>query len=145
MLALAIIVHNIPEGMAVGIGFASALFGNFESLIASAFILSIGIGIQNFPEGAAISLPYYSAGGSRRKAFFIGVLSGIVEPIASLISIMLAFLIEPFLPYFLSFAAGAMIYVVIEDIVPSLKSEKIGTYALIIGFLIMMILDVSLG
>lgn len=145
MLALAIVIHNIPEGMAVGVAFASAIYGNFETLIMSAFVLSIGIAVQNFPEGAAISLPYRSEGMSRGKSFLLGMLSGVVEPIAGFLAIVFAFFVEPLLPYFLAFAGGTMIYVVVEEIVPEFNGKKIGTYALVMGFLIMMILDVALG
>jgi ZIP family zinc transporter len=145
MLYFAITLHNIPEGMAVGVALASTLYGNFESLIASALVFSIGIAVQNFPEGAAISLPLRSSGKSRLKSFWYGTLSGIVEPIAGVITIIFAFILEPILPYLLAFAAGAMIFVVIEELVPEIVGERMGTYALIIGFVIMMILDVALG
>ena len=147
LLALAITLHNIPEGMAVGIVFANAISGNFENLILSAFTLSIGIAIQNFPEGAAISLPL-KANNSKIKAFLIGVFSGVVEPIAAIITILMASIINPLLPYLLAFAAGAMIYVVFEELIPESNQNgisKIGTYSAILGFIIMMTLDVMLG
>lgn len=147
LLALSITLHNIPEGMAVGIIFANALSGNFENLIMSAFTLSIGIAIQNFPEGAAISLPLKSDN-SKFKAFIMGVSSGIVEPIAAIITIVMASIINPLLPFLLAFAAGAMIYVVFEELLPEANQNgisKIGTYSAVLGFIIMMVLDVMLG
>lgn len=144
MLVLAVTLHNIPEGMAVGVVFAGVLSQNSDITIAGAFALSVGIAIQNFPEGAIISLPLKSEGVGRGKAFIYGILSGIVEPIGSIITILLAFYIIPILPYLLSFAAGAMIYVVVEELIPeSAKGEhsNLGT----IGFAIMMVLDVALG
>lgn len=145
MLFFAITIHNIPEGVAVGVALATCLYGNFDLLITSALALSLGIAIQNFPEGAAISLPLRSSGNSRLKAFGLGALSGVVEPIASAITLIFAFILEPLLPYLLAFAAGAMIYVVVEELVPEIKGEQLGTYALVVGFVIMMILDISLG
>lgn len=148
LLVLAVTIHNIPEGMAVGVGFAGALRNNGLVTLAGALALAIGIGIQNFPEGAIISLPLKSEGVSKRKAFLCGAISGAVEPVASIITILLAAFIEPVLPYFLSFAAGAMLYVVIEELVPEAKQEdktRLGTIGFTIGFLIMMILDVTLG
>lgn len=144
-LYLAITLHNIPEGIAVGVALASCLYGNFDSLIVPALILSFGIAVQNFPEGAAVSLPLRSKGMSTKKAFGLGVFSGVVEPIASCITLAFSFILEPMLPYLLAFAAGAMIFVVVEELVPAFKGEKLGTYALIIGFIVMMILDVALG
>lgn len=145
MLFFAITMHNIPEGVAVGVALASTLYGNFDALIASALALSLGISVQNFPEGAAISLPLRSSGKSRLQAFGLGALSGIVEPIAAGITLIFAFVLEPILPYLLAFAAGAMIYVVVEELVPEINGERLGTYALVVGFVIMMILDITLG
>ena len=143
LLFLAMTLHNIPEGMAVGIAFAGA--GNH---LLPAMILSIGIGIQNFPEGAIVSMPLKSEGASKGKAFLYGTLSGIVEPIAAIITIVLTNAIVPVLPYILAFAAGAMIYVVVEELIPESQAgdhSNIGTVGVAIGFVIMMILDVALG
>ncbi|MBS4929832.1 MAG: ZIP family metal transporter [Clostridiales bacterium] len=149
MLVLAVTLHNIPEGMAVGVVFAGVLSGNSKITLAGAFALAIGIAIQNFPEGAIISLPLRSEGQiSRTKAFIYGTLSGIVEPIGAYITILLASVVEPILPYLLSFAAGAMIYVVVEELIPeSAEGEhsNIATIGFAIGFVIMMTLDVALG
>ncbi len=149
MLVLAVTLHNIPEGMAVGVVFAGVLSGNSNITMAGAFALALGIAIQNFPEGAIISLPLKSEGKiSRIKAFWYGTLSGIVEPIGAVLTILLASFIEPVLPYLLSFAAGAMIYVVVEELIPeSAEGEhsNIGTIGFAIGFVLMMILDVALG
>ena len=148
MLVLAVTLHNIPEGMAVGVTFAGILTGSSTMTVAGAFALSIGIAIQNFPEGAIISLPLKSEGVSRGKAFLYGMISGIVEPIASVITILLASKVVPILPYLLSFAAGAMIYVVVEELIPEASEgehSNIGTIGFAVGFLIMMALDVALG
>ena len=149
MLVLAVTLHNIPEGMAVGVVFAGVLAGSSTMTLAGAFALSIGIAIQNFPEGAIISLPLKSEGNiSRSHSFLYGTLSGIVEPIGAYITILLASIITPVLPYLLSFAAGAMIYVVVEELIPeSAEGEhsNIGTIGFAIGFVIMMMLDVALG
>lgn len=148
MLILAVTLHNIPEGMAVGVLFAGALTGNSGITIAGAVALAIGIAIQNFPEGAIISMPLKSEGMSKTKAFGYGSLSGIVEPIAAIITILLTNIVVPILPYLLSFAAGAMIYVVVEELIPESQAGKhsnIGTIGVAIGFVIMMILDVALG
>ena len=148
MLILAVALHNIPEGMATGVTFAGATLGNTGISIASAFALAIGIAIQNFPEGAIISIPLRGEGVSRKRAFIYGALSGIVEPIAAIITIFLTSLITPVLPYILSFAAGAMIYVVVEELIPESQMgehSNIGTIGVAIGFVIMMILDVALG
>lgn len=147
MLMLAVTIHNIPEGMAVGVVFAGMLSQNTGITLAGAFALSIGIAIQNFPEGAIISMPMASEKGKGR-AFLYGVFSGIVEPIAAVITILLANIIEPVLPYLLSFAAGAMIYVVVEELIPEGQSgehSNIGTIGTAVGFVLMMILDVALG
>ena len=148
MLVLAVTLHNIPEGMAVGVTFAGALLGNTGITIVGALALAIGIAIQNFPEGAIISMPLKSEGVSKRKAFAYGALSGIVEPIGAIITICLTNLVVPILPYLLAFAAGAMIYVVVEELIPESQMgehSNIGTVGVAIGFVIMMILDVALG
>ncbi len=148
MLVLAVTLHNIPEGMAVGVVFAGLSAGNTQISLAGALALSIGIAIQNFPEGMIISLPLRSEGMSKSKAMLYGILSGIVEPIGSVLTILLAWLIVPALPYFLSFAAGAMIYVVVEELIPEMsqgKHSNIGTVFFAVGFTVMMILDVALG
>ena len=147
MMVFAITLHNIPEGMAVGVIFAGALASKNISF-ASALALSIGIAIQNFPEGAIVSLPLAIEGKSKPKAFLMGVGSGIVEPIAAVITILLSQVMIPILPYLLSFAAGAMIYVVVEEIIPESQNGKhsnIATIGVAIGFVLMMILDVALS
>lgn len=148
MLVLAVTLHNIPEGMAVGVVFAGLLTENVLISTAGAFALSIGIAIQNFPEGAIISMPLKSEGISKTRAFTYGSLSGIVEPIAALLTIALTGLIMPVLPYLLAFAAGAMIYVVVEELIPESQAGEhtnIGTIGVAAGFVLMMILDVALG
>lgn len=148
MLVLAVTLHNIPEGMAVGVVFAGMLAQNTGITLAGAFALSLGIAIQNFPEGAIISMPLKSEGMSKIKSFWYGTLSGIVEPIAAILTICLSQIVVSILPYLLSFAAGAMIYVVIEELVPEIKSEgssSVGIFGVAIGFVLMMILDVALG
>lgn len=148
MMVLAVTLHNIPEGMAVGVVFAGAISQNSGITLAGAFALAIGIAIQNFPEGAIISMPLKSEGTSKLKAFWYGTLSGIVEPIGALLTIALTNLVVQVLPYFLSFAAGAMIYVVVEELIPESQAgehSNIGTVGVAIGFVIMMILDVALG
>lgn len=148
MLVLAVTLHNIPEGMAVGVVLAGAYYGNTLLTVSGALALSIGIAIQNFPEGAIISMPLKSEGVSKHKSFLLGVMSGIVEPIAAIITILLIRYIEPILPYLLSFAAGAMIYVVVEELIPESQGGKhsnIATISLAFGFTLMMILDVALG
>lgn len=149
MLILAVTLHNIPEGMAVGVVFAGVKATGGDSIsLASAFALSIGIALQNIPEGAIISMPVVANGVSKRKAFSYGVLSGIVEPIGSIITILISSLIVPVLPYILSFAAGAMIYVVVEELIPESQEgehSNIGTIGVALGFTLMMILDVALG
>lgn len=147
MMVFAITLHNIPEGMAVGVIFAGALASKNISF-ASALALSIGIAIQNFPEGAIVSLPLAIEGKSKPKAFLMGVGSGIVEPIAAVITILLSQIMIPILPYLLSFAAGAMIYVVVEELIPESQNGKhsnIATIGVAIGFVLMMILDVALS
>lgn len=148
MLVFAVTLHNIPEGMAVGVVIAGALQSNPLLSISAALALSIGIAIQNFPEGAIISMPLISEGYSKPKAFALGALSGIVEPIFAAITILMISFIQPILPYLLSFAAGAMIYVVVEELIPEAQEGKhsnLATIALAIGFTLMMILDVALG
>ena len=146
---LAVTLHNIPEGMAVGVVFASAITAGSGITMAAAFALAIGIAVQNFPEGAIISMPLKSDGMPKPKAFLCGVLSGIVEPIAAIITILLTSLIVPVLPYLLAFAAGAMIYVVVDELIPESQNvgdlSKYGMLGVTLGFLVMMILDVSLG
>lgn len=149
MLVLAVTLHNIPEGMAVGVVFAGMLGGSEGMTFASALTLSLGIAIQNFPEGAVISMPLCSENQmSRMKAFLYGTASGAVEPVAAGITILLTHLVSPVLPYILSFAAGAMIYVVVEELIPQAsggKHSNMGTLGFSVGFVIMMILDVALG
>lgn len=148
MLVLAVTLHNIPEGMAVGVVYAGLRAGGAGITVAGAAALSLGIAIQNFPEGAIISMPLRSEGMKKSKAFAWGVLSGIVEPIGALITIVAANLIVPALPYFLAFAAGAMIYVVVEELIPEMSQgehSNLGTIFFSVGFTVMMILDVALG
>ena len=148
MLVLAVTLHNIPEGMAVGVVYAGWLSGNTYITVTGALALSIGIAIQNFPEGAIISLPLRAEGAGKGKSFLYGVLSGIVEPIGAFLTILAATLILPALPYLLSFAAGAMMYVVIEELIPEMsvgKHSDIGTAFFAMGFTLMMALDVALG
>ena len=148
MLLMAVTLHNIPEGMAVGIVLASSLSGEVSLNIAAALSMSIGIAIQNFPEGAVISLPLRSEGLSRKGSFGLGVLSGIVEPIGAMIVILLAHYITPLVPYLLSFSAGAMLYVVVEELIPESaegKHSNLGTVGFAVGFILMMCLDVALG
>ena len=148
MLILSVTIHNIPEGMAVGVVLAGAYYGNTLMSVSGALALAIGIAIQNFPEGAIISMPLKSEGISKTKSFLMGVVSGVVEPITAIITILLIKYIEPILPYLLSFAAGAMIYVVVEELIPQSQAKKhsnLATISLAIGFTLMMILDVALG
>ncbi len=148
MLVLAVTLHNIPEGMSVGVTFAGAMIGDAGITMAGAFALAVGIAIQNFPEGAIISMPLRSEGVSRTRSFVYGALSGIVEPIGAFVTILLAEQIVSALPVFLAFAAGAMIYVVVEELIPEAQAgahSNIGTVGVAIGFVIMMILDVALG
>ena len=148
MMILAVTLHNIPEGMAVGVVFSGVLAQNTTITLAGAFALSIGIAIQNFPEGAIISMPLKNEGISKPKAFLYGTLSGVVEPIGAIITILLTSIVTPILPYLLSFAAGAMIYVVVQELIPeSQTNEKKDLMALftILGFIVMMIFDVALG
>lgn len=148
MMLFAVTIHNIPEGMAVGVTCAGAIGENPRITIASALALSVGIAIQNFPEGAIISMPLKGEGMSKGKAFFYGVLSGAVEPVGAIITLLLTSHILPLLPYFLSFAAGAMMYVVIEELIPECQSgehSNLGTVGAAVGFALMMVLDVALG
>ena len=149
MLLLAVTLHNIPEGMAVGVVFAGVISGSSEMTIAGAIALAVGIAIQNFPEGAVISLPLKSETGMKSgKAFIYGVLSGIVEPVAALATVLISNLVTPILPYVLAFAAGSMLYVVVEELIPEASEgdhSNIGTIAFAIGFVLMMVLDVALG
>lgn len=148
LLMTSITLHNIPEGLAVGVAFGSLAHQNSKMLLVSAIVFAIGIALQNFPEGSAVSLPLRREGYSRKKAFIMGGLSGIVEPIAGIMGALLVSKIENILPFFLSFAAGAMIYVVVEELIPESqtnKSKDLMALFTLIGFSIMMILDVSLG
>jgi ZIP family zinc transporter len=148
MLVLAVTLHNIPEGMAVGVVFAGFIANSTTITAAGAFALAIGIAIQNFPEGAIISIPLLGTGISKRRAFSYGVLSGIVEPVGAILTIILTSLVTPVLPYILSFAAGAMFYVVVEELIPEAQSgthSNIGTIGAAAGFTLMMILDIALG
>lgn len=144
LLIVSIVLHNIPEGMAIGCAFGSIIYGIEGANVAGAISLAVGIGIQNFPEGAAISIPLRNAGYSRKKAFIIGALTGIVEPIAAIFGVFLALKIKLILPYLLAFAAGAMIFVVIEELIPEALESKHKTfmsYLALVGFVIMMILE----
>lgn len=148
MLVLAVVLHNIPEGMAVGVAFAGLISGDAGVSYAGAMALAVGIAIQNFPEGAIISMPLASRGEKTLKAFMGGVLSGIVEPIGAVITLLAAGVVVPALPYILSFAAGAMIYAVLEELIPEMSEGSrfnIGTMMFLLGFTVMMILDVALG
>lgn len=148
MLLLAVTLHNIPEGMAVGVVYAGLLTGNGEITAAGALALSLGIAIQNFPEGAIVSMPLRAEGMKKGQAFLSGVLSGIVEPLGAVLTILAAQFVVPALPYLLSFAAGAMLYVVVEELIPEMSAGKhsnIGTVFFALGFSVMMVLDVVLG
>ncbi len=148
MLIFAVTLHNIPEGMAVGLSFGMAATGNQTVTLTAAFALAIGMALQNFPEGAAISLPLRQEGFSRWKSFFWGGLSGIVEPIAGLLTVLAMSAIAPLMPWLLAFAAGAMLYVVVEELIPEAhlgEHSHIGTFGVMAGFLVMMVLDVALG
>ena len=148
MMVLAVTLHNIPEGMAVGVALAGAISCNSTITMMGAIALSIGIAIQNFPEGAIISMPLKEEGNTKSKSFIYGTLSGIVEPIFGGLTILLTSLVVPILPYLLSFAAGAMIYVVVEELIPESqvgKHSNLGTIGFACGFILMMILDVALG
>ncbi len=148
MMVLAVTLHNIPEGMAVGVVYAGYLSGQAQITAAGALALSLGIAIQNFPEGAIISMPLHAEGMGKGRAFADGVLSGIVEPIGAVLTILAAKMIVPALPYLLSFAAGAMLYVVVEELIPEMsqgRHSNIGTICFALGFGVMMVLDVALG
>ncbi|MGE4586870.1 MAG: ZIP family metal transporter [Mangrovibacterium sp.] len=148
LLVLAITLHNIPEGLAVGVAFGAVAAGLPEASLAGAIALAIGIGIQNFPEGAAVSIPLRREGMNRRKSFLYGQASGIVEPVAGVLGALAVVLMEPILPYALSFAAGAMIYVVVEELIPESQLDKhtdVATIGTMLGFAVMMMLDVALG
>ena len=148
LLVLAVTLHNIPEGMAIGVSFANAANDGNPAHLTAAMALALGIGIQNFPEGAAISLPLQQEGLSRPKAFAFGAASGVVEPVFALLTVLLVGSIQPVLPWLLSFAAGAMLYVVVEELIPECTQAQdghTGTLGVMAGFLVMMILDVALG
>ena len=148
MLVLAVTLHNIPEGMAVGVVYAGFFNGSGNITAGAALALALGIAIQNFPEGAIISMPLYSEGKSKPKSFWLGVLSGAVEPVFGGLTVLLAALIIPAMPYLLSFAAGAMLYVVVEELIPEMSAGEhtnIGVVAFAVGFSLMMALDVALG
>lgn len=148
MMVLAVTIHNIPEGMAVGVVYAGFLAGNSQITSGGALALALGIAIQNFPEGAIISMPLHAEGKTKGRAFLNGMLSGAVEPIGALLTILLAGLFIPVMPYFLSFAAGAMMYVVVEELIPEMSEgehSNIGVIMFAIGFTLMMALDVALG
>ena len=148
LLMFAVTLHNIPEGMAVGLSFALAAQEGGEAALPAALALALGMGIQNFPEGAAISLPLRQEGMSRTKAFLCGSLSGVVEPIFGVLVVLLAGSVAPLMPWMLSFAAGAMIYVVVEELIPEAhlgEHSHVGTLGVMAGFLVMMVLDVALG
>ena len=148
MMVLAVTLHNIPEGMAVGVVYAGFLSGNTTITAGGALALALGIAIQNFPEGAIISMPLCAEGRSKKKAFFYGVLSGAVEPVGTALTILAAGLIIPAMPYLLSFAAGAMMYVVVEELIPEMSEgehSNIGVVMFAVGFTLMMALDVALG
>ena len=148
MMMLAVTLHNIPEGMAVGVVYAGFLSGNTQITAASALALSLGIAIQNFPEGAIISMPLRAEGERKGRAFLGGVLSGVVEPIGAVLTLLAAQFVIPALPYLLSFAAGAMLYVVVEELIPEMsqgRHSNLGTVFFAVGFSVMMVLDVALG
>ena len=147
-LILAVTLHNIPEGMAVGVVYANLLSGNEFISSAGALALALGIAIQNFPEGAIVSMPLRAEGMNKGKTFLYGVLSGAVEPVAALITVLAANAVVPIMPYLLAFAAGAMMYVVVEELIPEMsegKHSNLGTIAFSLGFVLMMVLDVALG
>ena len=148
MMVLAVTLHNIPEGMAVGVVYAGFLAGNTQITAASALVLSLGIAIQNFPEGAIISMPLQAEGLRKSRAFLGGMLSGVVEPIGAVLTLLAAQFVIPALPYLLSFAAGAMLYVVVEELIPEMsqgRHSNLGTVFFAVGFSVMMVLDVALG
>ena len=148
MMVLAVTLHNIPEGMAVGVVYAGLLSGSGNITAGGALALALGIAIQNFPEGAIISMPLYAEGKSKPKSFWLGVLSGTVEPVFGALTVIIAGLVVPAMPYLLSFAAGAMLYVVVEELIPEMSAgehSNIGVLSFAIGFSLMMVLDVALG
>ena len=148
MMVLAVTLHNIPEGMAVGVVYAGMLSGSAQITSGGALALALGIAIQNFPEGAIISMPLHAEGKSKGRSFLYGTLSGVVEPVAAVITILAAGLIVPAMPYLLAFAAGAMMYVVVEELIPEMSEgehSNIGVVMFSVGFMLMMALDVSLG
>lgn len=148
MMILALVLHNIPEGMAVGVVYAGAMMPETDIAVTAALILSLGIAIQNFPEGAIISIPLHGEGMKKSKAFTYGMLSGLVEPLAAILTIMVAEFVVPILPYMLGFAAGAMIYVVVEELIPEMSEGEhshLGTFMFMLGFSVMMIMDIVLG
>ena len=147
-LILAVTLHNIPEGMAVGVVYAGFLAGDIGISAAGALVLALGIAIQNFPEGAIVSMPLLAEGMKKGKTFWMGVLSGAVEPVAAVVTLLAAGLVTPVMPYLLAFAAGAMMYVVVEELIPEMsegRHSNVGTIAFSLGFVVMMILDVTLG
>lgn len=148
MLTLAVTLHNLPEGMAVGVALAGALTDEVNLPMAGALVLSVGIAIQNFPEGAIVSMPLINEGNSKLRAFLLGTLSGIVEPIGAILTLLLAAYVDPILPYLLAFSAGAMLYVVVEELIPGASEgshSNLGTIGFALGFALMMVLDVVLG
>lgn len=148
MLVLAVTLHNIPEGLVVGVMLAGSVFGSHAITTASALILAVGIAIQNFPEGAIISMPLVAEGNSKLKSFGFGIISGVAELISAIIALFLTWAVTPILPYVLAFAAGAMIYVVVEELIPEAKKGEhtnLGTIGFAIGFALMMVLDIALG
>ena len=148
MMVLAVTLHNIPEGMAVGVVYAGLVSGSSNNTAGGALALALGIAIQNFPEGAIISMPLYAEGKSKPKSFLLGVLSGAVEPVFGALTVLIAGLVVPAMPYLLSFAAGAMLYVVVEELIPEMSAgehSNIGVIAFALGFSVMMALDVALG
>ncbi|WP_276707498.1 ZIP family metal transporter [Eubacterium pyruvativorans] len=147
-LILAVTIHNVPEGMAVGVVLAGWLYGTSDITAAAALALSIGIAIQNFPEGAIVSMPLLAEGMPKRRTFLAGMMSGAVEPLAGALTVAVAGLVVPVMPYLLSFAAGAMFYVVVEELIPEMSEgshSNVGTIAFAVGFVLMMVLDVTLG
>lgn len=148
MLVLAVTLHNIPEGMAVGVVYAGLVSGSAHITAGGALALALGIAIQNFPEGAIISMPLFAEGKSKAKSFYLGVLSGAVEPVFGFLTVLVASLVVPAMPYLLSFAAGAMLYVVVEELIPEMSAgehSNVGVIAFAVGFSLMMALDVALG
>ncbi|MCR4562502.1 MAG: ZIP family metal transporter [Bacilli bacterium] len=148
MMMFAVSIHNLPEGMAVGVVLAGALYGNATISMMGAFSLALGIAIQNFPEGAIISMPLYMEGKSKAKSFWLGTLSGAIEPLGAGLMILLTHVMTPILPYILSFAAGAMFYVVVEELIPEAQNGKhsnLATVGFAVGFALMMVLDIALG